>query len=784
MKFSENWLRSQVNPALSSEELSHVLTMAGLEVEELEAVAPAFSNVVIAEILSAEKHPDADRLQVCTVNVGQAEPLQIVCGAPNARAGLKAPCALVGASLPGFEIKRAKVRGVESFGMMCSAKELGLAEESNGILELPTDATVGTSIREYFDLDDKLLTLKLTPNRSDCLSITGIAREVSALTATPHQAPVIATAPITHKEQKTVRVNDAADCPRYTGRIVHNVNAAAATPDWMKQRLERSGLRSISAIVDITNYVLLELGQPMHAFDLAKLKGDIVVRMANAGEQIELLNQQTIKIEPDFLVISDDSGALALAGIMGGVTSSVTPETTDIFLESAFFNPAVIVGKARRLGFSSDSSYRFERGVDFAATELAMERATQLVMEICGGSAGPITEVLSELPLRFPVALRLQRLQRVLGIAFEAADIANLLQRLGMPFKQDQDTFTVTPPSWRFDISLEEDLIEEIARLHGYDNILPQAPEASMQMLPAVESRRSENAIRQFMASRDYQEAITYSFVEESWERDLAGNGSPIKLRNPIASNMSVMRSTPLGGLLDALTYNLNRKQSRVRLFEIGACFAADGASYTQQNKLAGLCYGDAEPEQWGSASRSIDFFDVKADIEALTGNTVTFSASQHPALHPGQCAQIMLQGRPIGVLGSLHPRLQQQYDLPRSTVLFEMDLEALLAVRMPQFTEVPKFPPIRRDLALVVDESVTVQAMLDAMKSVADNVVSEVALFDVYRGKGIDQGKKSLAFLVLMQDTQKTLTDEDADTAITKMVAVLMQQFGAVLRS
>ena len=784
MKFSENWLRSQVNPALSSDELSHVLTMAGLEVEELEAVAPEFSNVVIAEILSAEKHPDADRLQVCTVNVGQAEPLQIVCGAPNARAGLKAPCALVGASLPGFEIKRAKVRGVESFGMMCSAKELGLAEESNGILELPADATVGKSIREYFDLDDKLFTLKLTPNRSDCLSITGVAREVSALTATPHQALAIPATPVTHKDQKTIRVNDAADCPRYTGRIVHNVNAAAATPDWMKQRLERSGLRSISAIVDITNYVLLELGQPMHAFDLAKLKVDIVVRLANTGEQIELLNQQTIKIEPDFLVISDDSGPLALAGIMGGAASSVTPDTTDIFLESAFFSPAIIVGKARRLGFSSDSSYRFERGVDFAATELAMERATQLVLEICGGSAGPITEVLSELPLRFPVALRLQRLHRVLGITFEAADIANLLQRLGMPFKQDQDTFTVTPPSWRFDITIEEDLIEEIARLHGYDNILPQAPEASMQMLPAMESRRSENAIRQFMAGRDYQEAITYSFVEASWERDLAGNDNPIKLRNPIASNMSVMRSTPLGGLLDALTYNLNRKQSRVRLFEIGACFAADGTSYSQQNKLAGLCYGDAEPEQWGADSRSIDFFDVKADIEALTGNSVTFTAAQHPALHPGQCAQILLQDRPIGVLGSLHPRLQQQHDLPRSTVLFEMDLEALLTVRMPQFTEVPKFPPIRRDLALVVDESVTVQAMLDAMKSVADNVVSEVALFDVYRGKGIDQGKKSLAFLVLMQDTQKTLTDEDADTAITKMVAVLMQQFGAVLRS
>lgn len=784
MKFSENWLRSQVNPALSSEELSHVLTMAGLEVEELEAVAPEFSNVVIAEILSTEKHPDADRLQVCTVNVGQAEPLRIVCGAPNARAGLKAPCALVGASLPGFEIKRAKVRGVESFGMMCSAKELGLAEESNGILELPADATVGTSIRKYFDLDDKLFTLKLTPNRSDCLSITGIAREVSALTAAPLNTPAIATAPVSHQEQKTVRISDTAACPRYTGRILRNANAAATTPDWMARRLERSGLRSISAVVDITNYVLLELGQPMHAFDLGKLDGDIVVRMAKPGEQIELLNQQTIKIAPDFLVIADDSGALALAGIMGGVASSVTSDTTDIFLESAFFNPAAIVGKARRLGFSSDSSYRFERGVDFAATAQAMERATQLILEICGGAAGPITEIASELPIRTPVRLRLQRLQRVLGIAFDAVGIAELLQRLGMPFTQEQDTFTVTPPSWRFDITIEEDLIEEIARLHGYDNILPQAPQAHMQMLPAVESRRSENAIRQFMAGRDYQEAITYSFVETAWEHDLAGNDAPIKLRNPIASNMSVMRSTQLGGLLNALTYNLNRKQSRVRLFEIGACFAADGESYAQQNKLAGLCYGDAEPEQWGIAAREVDFFDVKADIEALTGNTITFAAAQHPALHPGQCAQIMQQDCPIGIIGCLHPRLQQQYDLPRSTVLFEMNLDAILVARTPTFTEVPKFPPIRRDLALIVDETIAVQAMLDAMRSVADEVVSEVALFDVYRGKGIGQGKKSLAFLVLMQDTQKTLTDEHADTAITKMVAVLMQQFGAVLRS
>lgn len=784
MKFSENWLRSQVNPALTSEALSHVLTMAGLEVEELEAVAPDFSNVVIAEILTAEKHPDADRLQVCTVNVGQAEPLQIVCGAPNARPGLKAPCALVGAKLPGFEIKRAKVRGIESSGMMCSDKELGLAEESNGILELPADAPVGKSIRDYFDLDDRLFTLKLTPNRSDCLSIAGIAREVSALTATPRNVPAVGATPASHQAQKTVTVADAAACPRYNGRIVRNVNAAAATPDWMKQRLERSGTRSISAIVDITNYVLLELGQPMHAFDLGKLRGNIAVRMAGPDEQIELLNQQTITIAPDFLVIADDSGAVALAGIMGGIRTSVTAETTDIFLESAFFSPAAIVGKARRLGFSSDSSYRFERGVDFAATAEALERATQLILEICGGAAGPVTEVAAAMPARTPVRLRLSRLQRVLGIAFDAGQIAGLFQRLAMPITQDGDTFTVTPPSWRFDINIEEDLIEEVARLHGYDNIQPQAPQASIQMLPAVESRRSENTVRQFMAWRDYQEAITYSFVEADWEKNLAGNDHPVQLRNPIASNMCVMRSSMLGGLLDALTYNLNRKQARVRLFEIGACFAADGSGYTQQNKLAGLCYGDVEPEQWGAVSRAVDFFDVKTDIEALTGNTVTFSAAQHPALHPGQCAQILLQGRAIGVIGCLHPRWQQQYDLPRNTVLFEMEMEALVSVRMPAFAEVPKFPPIRRDLAVVVDESVAVQAMLDAMRNVAGHVVSEVALFDVYRGQGIAQGKKSLAFLVLMQDTQKTLTDEDADTAINKMVAVLTQQYGAVLRS
>lgn len=784
MKFSENWLRTLVNPSLPREALSHVLTMAGLEVEELESVAPAFSGVVVAEILSTEKHPDADRLQVCRVSVGKGEPLQIVCGASNARAGLKAPCALVGAKLPGFEIKNAKVRGVESFGMMCSEKELGLADESAGLMELPVGATVGRDIRAYLDLDDALFTLKLTPNRSDCLSLAGIAREVAALTGSPAELPAVPSAIVAHKDTQTISVAAPEACPRYSGRVVRGVNAAAVTPDWMKRRLERSGLRSISAIVDVTNYVLLELGQPMHAFDLAKVRGGIVVRMARAQEKLELLNQQSIELESDFLVIADDRGPVALAGIMGGASTAVSTETTDIFLESAFFCPAAIVGKARRLGISTDSSYRFERGVDFDQTVKALERATQLVIEICGGNAGPVSEFCAELPSRPAVSLRLERIRRVLGVELGADVVAELLKRLDMPSTRQGGVFSVTPPSWRFDIEIEEDLIEEVARLYGYENILPAPPLASMRMLPAFEENRGEWAVRQLIAARDYQEVVTYSFVEEAWERNLAGNQNPVRLRNPIASDMSVMRTTLFGGLLNTLTYNLNRKQGRVRLFEIGACFQAESQGYTQQLKLGGLCYGDAFTEQWGHESRTVDFFDVKADLEVLVGAGARFEAAQHPALHPGQCACIVLNGREVGILGALHPRWQQHYDLPRGAVLFEIDLAAVLALDVPAFAEVPKFPPIRRDLAVVVDENVAVQAMLDAMRAGSESIVSEVALFDVYRGKGIAENKKSLAFLVLMQDTEKTLTDEDADSVITKIVAVLAEKYGAVLRS
>ena len=784
MKFSENWLRTMVNPSLSSEELSHVLTMAGLEVEELDPVAPEFSGVIVAEIISAEKHPDADRLQICRVDVGSDEPLQIVCGAANARPGLKAPCALVGAALPGFEIKRAKVRGVESFGMMCSAKELGLAEESSGLLELPEDAPIGSNIREWFDLDDRLITLKLTPNRSDCLSIAGIAREVSALTGTATTLLEVTPSPAALNEQKMVLVEAPEACPRYTGRMIRGVNAAAVTPDWMKRRLERSGLRSISAIVDVTNYVLLELGQPLHAFDLAKLRGDIRVRMARPGEAMELLNRQPIDLTPDYLVIADDGGPVALAGIIGGASTAVDGGTADIFLESAFFSPAAIVGKARRLNFSTDSSYRFERGVDFAATVQALERATNLIIEICGGSAGPVTEVRAELPVRSAVPLRLEKLRRVLGVTLDADAVAGLFKRLNMVYSRHDGEFSVTPPSYRFDITIEEDLIEEIARLYSYEKILPVAPKANMRMLPVAESSRSDHALRQLMVANDYQEVVTYSFVEEAWEKDLIGNPAPVRLFNPIASNMSVMRSSLWGCLLDALIYNINRKQERVRLFELGTCFARQGSGYSHVTRIAGVCYGHALPDQWGEAARSIDFYDVKADVEALTRARARFIAATHPALHPGQSAQVMVNGKHIGWLGGLHPKWQQHYQLPSGVVMFELALDPLLEREIPKYSEVAKFPSVRRDLAVVVDETVPAQALIDAMMAARADVINEIALFDQYRGKGIEQGKKSLAFLVVMQDTQKTLTDEEADSAVAGLLSELARKHGAVLRS
>jgi phenylalanyl-tRNA synthetase beta chain len=787
MKFSENWLRTFVNPALSSAELAHQLTMAGLEVEALEPVAPNFERVVVGEVLALDKHPDADRLQVCRVDIGTESPLQIVCGARNVHVGARVPCALVGAQLPGISIKQAKVRGVESSGMLCSARELGLAEEADGLLLLPSDAPVGADIRAYLDLDDALFTLKLTPNRSDCLSLAGVAREVSAVTATSMVMPKIATVGASISDALAVVVAEPAACPRYCGRIVRGINAAAATPVWMVRRLERSGLRSISAVVDVTNYVMLELGQPLHAFDLQKLAGGITVRFARPQEQLKLLNGQTATLDAGILVIADNGKALAVAGIMGGLDSAVSDGTTDIFLESAFFSPDVIMGRARRLGVGSDSCYRFERGVDFAATREAMERASALILEICGGAAGPISEVCGELPRREPIPLRVARACRVLGIELDAAQVEALLRRLQLSFAWSEDCCFVIPPSYRFDLNIEVDLIEELARLYGYDNIPATPPRAELAMLAQPDAVRGTAQLKAAIAARDYQEIISYSFVNEAWERDFAGNDHPLALQNPIASHMSVMRSTLFGGLVEALRYNLNRRQERVRLFEVGCCFLAGsgGGVGAQPMRVAGLCYGAAKPEQWGEAARPVDFFDVKADVEALCWPRLPrFSATPHPALHPGQSAQIWLDEQPVGWIGALHPQWQQQYDLPASPVLFEMDLAALLERPVPVYAEVSKFPPVRRDIAVVVDDGSAVQALLDGLRETLPRAVTGVELFDVYRGQGIDPGKKSLAFRVLMQDTQKTLTDAEVDDAIAQLTQILVTRFNAKLRT
>jgi phenylalanyl-tRNA synthetase beta chain len=784
MQFSENWLRSLVNTDLDSQALSYALTMAGLEVEDMQPVAAAFSKVVVAKILSAEKHPDADRLQVCKVDVGLAEPLQIVCGAANARAGLIAPCAMVGAELPGISIIQAKVRGVESFGMMCSSKELGISAEASGLLELDSHAVVGQSIREHLDLDDNLLTLKLTPNRSDCLSLVGIARDVAAITGAKANFEAISVISVTLNATKNVVVNEPAACPSYCGRLISGVNAKASTPAWMVKRIERSGLRSISALVDVTNYVLLELGQPMHAFDAAKLNGDIAVRFAKVNESLGLLNDQTVELKTDDLVIADATGAVALAGIMGGKPTSVDDATTEIFLESAFFSPSVIAGKARRLGLSTDSSYRFERGVDFGNTRNLLEYATKLILEICGGQAGEVTEVTGTLPVRHSVKLRMTRLISVLGIPFEQAKVAQLLTQLGFEFTEADGVFTIAPPSYRFDINIEEDLIEEIARLHGYDHIPATPPVASLNMLPAPEARLHQNKLRDSLVAEGYQEVVNYSFVDESWERDLLGNATPIKLQNPIASNLSVMRTSLWGGLLDTLTYNLNRKQDRAFLFEIGAVYFKQPNGFVETTRVSGLAYGSAKPEQWAADSADIDFFEVKAHVDRLVGAEVTYEKAEHLALHPGQTARILKDGKSIGWLGKLHPKWQQQYSLSKSTYLFELDLDAISSRQIPSYQEVSKLLPIRRDLAVVLDENIAVGDVFSAIKKANISLILEVALFDLYQGQGVPENKKSLALSVLMHDTQKTLTDSDADTTITNLLQLLQNEFGATLRN
>lgn len=809
MQFSESWLRTMVDPNMTSDELAHLLTMSGLEVEEVEPVAPPFTGVVVAEVRDVVKHPDADRLRVCQVDAGTGTLLNIVCGAPNVRTGMKVACATVGAVLPPgadgkpFNIKLGKLRGVESQGMLCSAKELGLPDEEGGLLDLPSDAPVGQNFRDYFQLNDLKFTIKLTPNKADCLSVLGVAREVSALTSSQLKAPTYPVIAATINEVLPVKVSAPDLCGRFSGRVIRGLNAKAATPQWMKQRLERSGQRSISALVDISNYVMLELGRPTHVFDLDKIHGGLDIRWGKKGESLKLLNGNTVDLDEWIGVVADDKGAEALAGVMGGDATAVSLDTQNIYLEAAFWHPQAIQGRARRFNFSTDAAHRFERGVDFATTVEHIERITSLIVEICGVQGqtvvGPIDDHIVNLPKREPVNVRTARAAKVIGVALDDAQLADIFTRLGLTFTQQDGVFSVTPPSYRFDIEIEEDLIEEIARVYGFENIPELPPIAANTMRIAPENTRSPFTIRRQLADLDYQEVVNFSFVEQAWEADFAGNANSIKLLNPIASQMSVMRSTMIGNLVTNVRYNLNRKVGRIRLFEIGAIYlrnneSADGplsvAGFDQPKRVAAIAYGPAADEQWGQPTRNVDYFDVKADLEALFApKKPIFTRLAHPALHPGRSASVLVDGVEVGFIGELHPRWQQKYDLPLAPVLFEVDATALQRVDVPAYKEISKFPAVTRDLALVVKQDVQMQTLIDSFvvekkTNPACNILQVIVLFDEYRGKGLEQDEKSLAFRFTLQDTQSTLQDDQVDAAMAAFVAVAGKHHGARLRA
>jgi phenylalanyl-tRNA synthetase beta chain len=808
MQFSENWLRTMVDPQMTSDELAHLLTMSGLEVEAVDAVAPPFSNVVVGLVREMAKHPNADRLNVCQVDVGTGTLLNIVCGAPNVRPGLKVVCAMAGAVLPPgadgkpFEIRVGQLRGVESQGMLCSAKELKLSEEGSGLLELPDDAPIGQNFRDYYALNDLKFTIKLTPNKADCLSVLGVAREVSALTGVALHAPTSRPVPVNSAETLPVTISAPDLCGRFSGRVIRGLNARAQTPDWMKQRLERSGQRPLSALVDISNYVMLELGRPSHVFDLAKIHGGLNVRWGKAGESLKLLNGTTVAVDDWIGVIADEREIESLAGIMGGDATAVSLDTDSIYLEAAFWWPNAIQGRARRFNFSTDAAHRFERGVDYATTVEHLERITALIVEICGTpqtQVGPVDDQIVNIPQRKPVTLRTARAQKVIGVPLTDAVIADIFTRLGLPFTQETGQFSVTAPSYRFDIEIEEDLIEEVARVYGFENIPALPPVAANHMQIAPENTRSLFAVRHQLADLGFQEVVNFSFVDSAWEADFTANTAPIKLQNPIASQMNVMRSSLIGGLVANVRYNLNRKTGRVRLFEIGAIFkrndavvngALDVAGYEQPKRVGAIAYGPVADEQWSLDTRNVDFFDVKADLEVLFApSTLRFAKAEHPALHPGRSASIELDGKVIGFIGELHPRWMQKYDLPQAPVLFELDAIALQQRSVPKYEEISKFPGASRDLALVVKQAVPAQDLLDVFTAAKaahahGKIVQAIVLFDEYRGKGLQDDEKSLAFRFSLQDTQNTLQDDVVDAVMTSLVDAAKQKLDARLRS
>ncbi len=790
MQISEAWLRELVNPPVSTEELVEQLTMAGLEVDSVKPAAAEFTGVVVGEVVSMEQHSNADKLKVCQVAVGDAEPIQIVCGASNVKVGLKIPAALVGAVLPGnFKIKESKLRGELSLGMLCSEKELGLAADADGLMELLEDAPVGADIREYFSLDDKIIELDLTPNRADCLSVEGVAREVAVLNKMDWTAVDVSPVEVSHDAVINVSVDETEACPRYLGRLIKNVNPNAETPLWMQEALRRSGVRSLGPIVDVTNYVLLELGQPLHAFDAKKLTGSITVRVGNKAEELVLLNGQTIKLDGKALVIADEKQALALAGIMGGEATAVSNDTKDIFLECAFFTPISIAGKARNFGLHTDSSHRFERGVDFSLQQRAIERATQLIVEITDGSVGPITEVTTDaaLPKRNAVNLRQNRIEKVLGISMANAEVTEIFEGLGMQVETCAEGWNITPPGCRFDIEIEADLLEEVGRIYGYNNL----PNSSLLM--RSELGKAEEAIlpiarvEDLLVDRGYQEAITYSFVDEDIQQIIAPDDEVIKLQNPISSELSVMRTTLWCGLLNAALYNTKRQQSRVRLFETGLRFLKKDGETIQQKMLSGLVLGDLAVEQWTEKSRKVDFFDLKGDLEALfylSDCDAQFTVTKHPSLHPGQSAEILnAAGEKVGLMGMLHPTLEKKLGFETPVFLFELVQEFVFNKAIPKFEVLSKFPSVRRDMALLVEEKVTANEIIKTIRNCKEYLIKDVQIFDIYRGEGVDEGYKSVALSLILQDSAQTLTDSVIDAIFNKVLEALNSNINAKLR-
>lgn len=812
MQFPESWLREFCNPPLSTEQLAETLTMAGLEVEELKPVAPPFTKIVVGEIKEAEQHPNADRLRVCKVDVGQATLLDIVCGAPNARVGIKVPCALVGAELPPgedgkpFVIKVGKLRGVESQGMLCSARELKLSDEHGGLLELASEAVLGQDIREHLNLDDTLFTLKLTPNLAHCLSVYGVAREVSALTGTALKTPDFPAVEVNSDGKLPVRVSAPDLCGRFSGRVVRNVNTRAITPQWMVDRLLRCGQRSVTALVDISNYVMFELGRPTHIFDLDKIHGGLDVRWGKPGEQLKLLNGNVVTVDDKVGVIADDIQVESLAGIMGGDATSVSDDTQHIYVEAAFWWPKAIAGRSRRFNFSTDAGHRFERGVDPSQTVEHIERITQLIIDICGTSAttcGPVDDVQVNMPAAAPVTLRVARASKVIGMPLSQAQCADALTRLGLPVSQSEGVITVAPPSYRFDLQIEEDLIEEVARMVGYNNLPQTPPLAPITAKIRTEGQRSPFAVRRAIAALGYQETINFSFVEERWEHELAGNPNPIKLLNPIASQMSVMRSSLLGSLLQVLKFNLDRKARRVRVFELGRVFLRDDSvqntdttvqGFHQPMRVAGMVCGSADALQWGRKEQGADFFDVKGDVETLLApSKPTFEPAEHPAMHPGRCARVLLDGAPIGFIGELHPKWRQAYDFAQAPVMFELELDAVLQRHVPQFKKVAKHQAVERDIAVMVGEKVTHNALIEAVWAAPTaGLLRDTTLFDIYRpmpaknpdGVAVPSHEKSLAVRLTLNSDDTTLTEDQIDTAVQAVVASLVEKLGARQRA